>query len=293
MSDTSPKDALAYDFEEQRPRLIAVAHRILGSRVDAEDAVQETWLRLARQDEGAVENLAAWLTTVVGRVCIDTLRSRKSRPEVSYDDRLTDWVVADDNRTPEDDALLAESVGLAMLLVLDTLGPAERLAFVLHDMFGVPFDEIAQILGRSTDSAKVLASRARRKVKGRAHPTDRRRQREVVDAFIAAARSGDFEALLRVLDPDVVWRGHTTRGVVVQLGATTVAGKLQNAARAKSTVRRVLVNDEPGVMAWAVNGTPQAVMACTIVDGRIVEIVSVIDPDRLAAMSLPPAPSEP
>ena len=200
---------------------------MLGSRADAEDAVQEAWLRLARQDADAIDNLAGWLTTVVGRVCIDVLRSRKARPEAPYDDWLPELVVTeDDDGAPEDDALLAESVGLALLVVLDTLRPAERLAFVLHDMFAVPFDEIGRILDRSTDAAKMLASRARRKVQDTPHPTEeRRQQRAVVDAFLAAARDGDFEGLLRVLDPDVTWRTYTARGVAVRLGAAEVAGR--------------------------------------------------------------------
>ena len=190
---------------------MAVAYRMLGSRADAEDAVQEAWLRLARQDAAAIDNLAGWLTTVVGRVCIDVLRSRKARPEASYDDQLPELVVTEDGGgAPEDDAVLAESVGLALLVVLDTLGPAERLAFVLHDMFAVPFEEIGQIIGKSPDATKMLASRARRKVQGTQRPTDeRQQQRAVVDAFLAAARGGDFEGLLRVLDPDVTWRSHT------------------------------------------------------------------------------------
>ena len=227
MTGPGPDEALAGAFEQQRGRLVAVAYRMLGSRADAEDAVQEAWLRLARQDAAAIDNLAGWLTTVVGRVCIDMLRSRKARPEVSYDDRLPEFVVTEDGgAAPEDDALLAESVGLALLVVLDTLRPAERLAFVLHDMFAVPFEEIGQIIGRSTDATKMLASRARRKVQGTHRPTEeRQQQRAVVDAFLAAARSGDFEGLLRVLDPDVTWRTYTARGVVVRLGATEVAGQ--------------------------------------------------------------------
>jgi RNA polymerase sigma factor (sigma-70 family) len=289
MTPPRPDDAVAVAFEEQRGRLVGVAQRMLGSRVDAEDAVQETWLRLSRQDVAAIDNLAAWLTTVVGRVCIDVLRSRKARPEASYENELPDLVVTEDGEgAPEDGALLADSVGLALLVVLETLGPDERLAFVLHDIFAVPFDEIAQILGKSTDASKMLASRARRKVQGAHRRTDERdRQRAVVDAFLAAARDGDFEGLLRVLDPDVTWRTHTAHGVVVRLGATEVAAKVQQASHAKATARRVLVNGEPGIMVWGANGTPQAVMACTVVDGRIVEMLSVLDPRRLASMDLP------
>jgi RNA polymerase sigma factor (sigma-70 family) len=289
MAASGPDEAVAEAFEEQRGRLVAVAYRMLGSRADAEDAVQQAWLRLARQDAAAIDNLAGWLTTVVGRVCIDMLRSRKARPEASYDDRLPELVVTeDDGGAPEDEALLAESVGLALLVVLDTLRPAERLAFVLHDMFAVPFEEIGQILGRSTDATKMLASRARRKVQGTHRPTgERQQQRAVVDAFLAAARSGDFEGLLQVLDPDVTVRTHTARGVVVRLGATEVARRVQQAVHAKATTRPVLVNGEPGIMVCDANGKPLGVMACTVVDDRIVEILSVTDPERLAAMDLP------
>ncbi len=289
MAGSGPEEAVAEAFEEQRGRLVGVAYRMLGSRADAEDAVQEAWLRLARQDVATIDNLASWLTTVVGRVCIDVLRSRRARPEASYEERLPELIVTDyDGGAPEDDALLAESVGLALLVVLDSLRPAERLAFVLHDMFAVPFEEIGQILGRSTDAAKMLASRARRKVQGTPRPTDeRQQQRAVVDAFISAARSGEFEGLLRVLDPDVTWRTHTERGVVVRLGATEVAGRMQHVAHVKATARPVLVNGEPGILAWDANGKPVGVMACTVVDGRIVEILSVTDPEHLASMNLP------
>jgi RNA polymerase sigma factor (sigma-70 family) len=294
MAGSDPQDAVAEAFVEQRGRLVAVAYRMLGSRADAEDAVQEAWLRLARQDAGAIDNLAGWLTTVVGRVCIDVLRSRKARPVASYEDQLPELVVTEDlDGAPEDDALLADSVGVALLVVLDTLRPAERLAFVLHDMFAVPFDEIGQIIGKSTDASKMLASRARRKVQGTPRPTDQpQQQRAVVDAFLAAARSGDFEGLLRVLDPDVTWRTHTPRGVVVRLGATEVAARAQRGSHAKVTARPVLVNGEPGIVAWDANGRPLSVMACTVVDGRIVEILSVTDPKRLAAMDLPTRPEE-
>ena len=277
MTASGPDEALAEAFEEQRGRLVAVAYRMLGSRADAEDAVQEAWLRLARHDAAAIDNLGGWLTTVVGRVCIDMLRSRKARPEASYDDRLPELVVTEDGGgAPEDDALLAESVGLALLVVLDTLRPAERLAFVLHDMFAVPFEEIGQIIGKSADAAKMLASRARRKVQDTHRPTnERQQQRAVVDAFLAAARSGDFEGLLRVLDPEVTWRSYTARGVVVRMGAAEVVGRAQRGARATVTARPVLVNGEPGVVVWDANGKLLGVMACTVVDGRIVEILSI------------------
>jgi RNA polymerase sigma-70 factor (ECF subfamily) len=292
MTESGPDEALAEAFEEQRGRLVAVAYRMLGSRADAEDAVQEAWLRLARHDAAAIDNLGGWLTTVVGRVCIDVLRSRNARSEASYDERLPELVVTEDGGgAPEDEALLAESVGLALLVVLDTLRPPERLAFVLHDMFAVPFEEIGQIIGRSPDAAKMLASRARRKVQDTPRPTDeRQQQRAVVDAFLAAARSGDFEGLLRVLDPDVTWRSYTARGVVIRLGAAEVADRAQRGARATVTARPVLVNGEPGVVVSDRNGKPVSVMACTVIDDRIVEILSIQDPERLAAMDLPARP---
>lgn len=292
MTGPAPDEALAGAFEQQRGRLVAVAHRMLGSRADAEDAVQEAWLRLARRDPASIDNLAGWLTTVVGRVCIDALRSRKTRPEASYDDRLPELVVMEDgDGAPEDDALLAESVGLALLVVLDTLHPTQRLAFVLHDMFAVPFEEIGQIIGKSADAAKMLASRARRKVQDTPRPTDeRQQQRPVVEAFLAAARGGDFEALLRVLDPDVTLSSHTPRGVVVRTGAAEVARRVQRGARAVATARRALVNGRPGVVVWNAHGKVLGVIACTVADGRIVEIITVNDPERLSSMGLAARP---
>ena len=292
MVRSDPIEATARAFEEQRPRLVAVAYRMLGSRADAEDAVQEAWLRLARQDPDGIDNLAGWLTTVVGRVCIDMLRSRRARPEAPYDDRLPELVVtADTSGGPEDEAVLAESVGLALMVILQHLGPAERLAFVLHDMFAVPFDEVGQVLGTSADAAKMLAWRARRKVQGTPRPTaGREQQRAVVDAFLAAAREGNFDRLLKVLDPEVTWRSHTARGLVVRRGATEVAERIRGAIHVKAIARRVLVNDEPGIAVWSMGGRLQAVMACTVADGRIVGMESVTDPARLAAIELP-APS--
>jgi RNA polymerase sigma-70 factor (ECF subfamily) len=197
-------------------------------------------------------------------------------------------VVVTEEGMPEDNALLAESVGLALLVVLDSLGPDERLAFVLHDMFAVPFEEIGQIVGRSADAAKMAASRARRKVQGTHRPTEElREQRAVVDAFLAAARDGDFEGLLRVLDPDVKWSTHTPRGVIVRLGATEVAAKARRGSHIKATARNVLVNGVPGIVAYDAKGRARSVMACTVVDGRIVEMVSITDPERLASMNLP------
>lgn len=289
MSDTSPTDPIAEMFEAQRDRLRAVAHRMLGSHADAEDVVQEAWLRLSRQDTATIHNLAGWLTTVVGRISLDVLRSRQARPEASYDDGLSELVVTlDDNPAPEDDAVLADSVGLALLVVLESLGPSERLAFVLHDLFAVPFDEIGQILGKSTAATKMLASRARRKVQTIEQPTGvGREQRDVVQAFLAAARRGDFEELLRVLDPEVKLTVDTPSGVVVTLGATKVAAGAQLSASAATQGRAVLVNGLPGIISWREDGTPLSVLAFTVVDGRITDITVVIDPAKLALMDLP------
>src|ERR1700754_2602653 len=289
MSDTSPADPMAETFEAQRDRLRSVAHRMLGSHADAEDVVQEAWLRLSRQDTATIHNLVGWLTTVVGRISLDVLRSRQARPEAAYDDRLSELVVTlDDNPAPEDDAVRADSVGLALLVVLESLGPSERLAFVLHDLFAVPFDEIGQILGKSTAATKMLASRARRKVQTIERPTGvGREQRDVVQAFMAAARRGDFEELLRVLDPEVKLTVDTPSGVVVTLGATKVAAGAQLSASAATQGRAVLVNGLPGIMSWHEDGPPLSVLAFTVVDGRITDIAAVIDPAKLALMDLP------
>ncbi|MEV0581038.1 sigma-70 family RNA polymerase sigma factor [Streptomyces sp. NPDC050392] len=289
MSDTLPTDPMAETFEAHRDRLRAVARRLLGSHADAEDVVQEAWLRFSRQDTTAINNVAGWLTTVVGRISLDVLRSRRARPEASYDDGLSDLVVTiDDRPAPEDDAMLADSVGLALLVVLGSLGPGERLAFVLHDLFAVPFDEIGRILGKSTAAAKMLASRARRKVRTTERPTGSgREQREVVRAFLAAARHGDFEGLLRVLDPEVKLTVDTPSGLVVTLGATKVAAGAQLSAAAAAQGRAVLVDGCPGVVSWNGNGTPLSILAFTVVGGRIAGITVVIDPAKLALMDLP------
>lgn len=282
---------LAEDFEQQRPRLLALAYRVLGSGSDAEDAVQEAWLRLSRQDVDAIDNLPGWLTTVTGRICIDTVRARAARPEISTDLDLPDLVVTDDRDTPEDAAVLSDSVGLALLVVLGSLRPDERLAFVLHDMFAVPFAEIGPIVGKSADAAKMLASRARRKVQDVPTPAgDRRAQREVVDAFLAAAQDGDFDALVRVLDPEVTWRQHTARGVTVTTGAGDVLEAIRRGRGARVTARRVLVNGEPGILGWGPTGRPLSLMACTVRNGRLVGIVSISDPVRLGGMELPEPP---
>lgn len=281
---------LAESFEQQRQRLLALAHRVLGSRSDAEDAVQEAWLRLSRRDADAIDNLPGWLTTVTSRICIDTLRSRTARPEISIDQDLPELIVTDDRDIPEDAAVLSDSVGLALLVVLGSLGPDERLAFVLHDMFAVPFAEIGPIVGRSADAAKMLASRARRKVQDVPRPAgNRREQREVVDAFLSAAQSGDFDALLRVLDPDVTWRQHTARGVTVTTGSGEVVEAVRRGQGARVRAQRVLVNGEPGILGWGPTGRPLSLMACTVRNGRLVGIVSIADPARLAGLDLPKA----
>lgn len=290
MHDTSRPDqreSMADSFRAQRDRLHGVAYRMLGSHADAEDVVQESWLRLSRQDPATIHNLAGWLTTVVGRISLDLLRSRKARPEASYDDRLPELVVIEDDGTaPEDDVALADSVGIALLAVLDTLRPSERLAFVLHDLFAVPFDEIGHILGKSTAATKMLASRARAKVRAGERPAaDGRARREVVRAFLAAARLGDFEGLLRVLDPEVRLTVDAPDGVVV-LGATKVAAGARLSAAAAARGREVLVDGRPGIVAWREDGAPQSVMAFTVVDGRIAGIAVVTDPARLASMDL-------
>ncbi|MEV4545296.1 sigma-70 family RNA polymerase sigma factor [Micromonospora echinaurantiaca] len=280
---------LAAVFEDERARLVALAHRMLGSRADAEDAVQEVWLRLVRHDPASIDNLPGWLTTVAARVCVDMLRARKHRPLPADDPDLPDFTVSEDVESPDDAAVASDAVGLALLVVLEALGPDERLTFVLHDIFAVPFKDIAEILGTSPAAAKMMASRARRKVRGADRPNDgRQRQRQVVDAFLAAARNGDFEALLRVLDPQITWRSYTPGGVVVKIGATEVIAAAERGAHASVVARRVLVNGEPGIMTWSRTGAPLSVMACSVRGGRIVEVVALVDPRRLASMPTPP-----
>ncbi|MGU3502063.1 sigma-70 family RNA polymerase sigma factor [Mycobacterium sp. C31M] len=282
----------ATTFELQRPRLLALAHRILGSRTDAEDAVQEAWLRLDRQDTDTIDNVAGWLTTVVGRICIDMLRARAAGPQVTLTPDLPELIVTADPDTPEDAAVLADSVGLALLVVLGSLTPDERLAFVLHDMFAVPFAEIGQILDRSADAAKMLASRARRRVRD-VPISDRPRrheQRAVVDAFLTAARDGDFDALLRVLDPDLTWQRLTARGMTVGTGAGPVVDAIRRGQGARVTAQRVVVNGEPGILAWGPTGRPLSLMACTVDHGRLVGILSIVDPTLLAGVTLPEPP---
>src|SRR5712692_898696 len=282
-------DWLAEQFEANRTHLRAVAYRMLGSPSEADDAVQEAWLRLSRSGRGGVENLGGWLTTVVARVCLDMLRSRKSRREEPLDAHVPEPSVSpEDGIDPEREALLGDSVGLALLVVLERLAPAERVAFVLHDMFALPFDEIAPIVGRSPAAARQLASRARRRVQGAATApaADLTRQREVVDAFLAASRGGDFEALLAVLDPDVVLRADRA---TVQMGAArdvrgaaAVAGTFSGRAR---FAKPALVNGAAGAV-WAPGGRPRVVFRFAITRGKIVEIDLLADPERLRQLDL-------
>jgi len=286
------QDCLARRFDDHRSHLRSVAYRMLGSMSEADDAVQETWLRLSRADTREVENLRAWLTTVVGRVCLNMLRSRRSKREDSLDVLLPEPVVSSEgDGDPEHEAVLADSVGLALLVVLDTLTPAERLAFVLHDMFGVPFGEIAPIVGRSPAAARQLASRARRRVRSEAPVADGdlRGQRAVIDAFVKASREGDFDALLAVLDPDVVVRAD--RGAVAPgtprtvRGARAVAEVAVSFSRLAPSARRALVNGAAGLVV-VTQERPFAVIGFTITNGRIVEIDILADPARLGRIDL-------
>jgi RNA polymerase sigma-70 factor (ECF subfamily) len=283
------KEFLAARFDEQRPHLRAVAYRMLGSRTEAEDAVQEAWLRLNRSDGDAIENLGGWLTTVVARVALNMLRSRAARREapledVRFPDPLIDRADAVD---PEHQALLADSVGLALLVVLETLSPAERLAFVLHDMFAVPFDEIGPLVDRTPTAARQLASRARRRVQGAAPSPDPDlgEQRRVVDAFFAAAHDGDFEGLVAVLDPDVILRADEGAGSLVVRGAENVARRAARFARLAPYVRPALVNGVAGVVVTP-KGRPFSVMGFTVTGGRIVAIDALADPERLRTLDL-------
>jgi len=281
MDDTRLADL----FEQHRARLRAVAYRMLGSATDAEDAVQETWLRLSGTSAADIDNIGGWLTTVVARICLDTLRARRSRPEDPIGDLVPEPSL-EDAIDPEREAVLADAVGPALLVVLDTLSPSERLAFVLHDMFGVPFEEIAAIAGRTPAAARQLASRARRRVQGAepAEDADASRRREIVDAFLAASRDGDFEGLLALLDPDVVARSDVA---AVQMGspaettgATAVAKFFAGRARA---ARPGLVDGEPGLV-WAQGGVARVAFAFTIEDGTIVEIELIADSERLTGV---------
>jgi len=283
---------LAERFEEHQGRLRAVAYRMLGSHAEAEDAVQESWLRAARAGVDEVDNIGGWLTTIVARQCLNMLRSRTSRREQPLDVHVPDPVVStDDDVDPAHQALLADAVGLALLVVLESLDPRERLAFVLHDMFAVPFEEIASIVGRTPAAARQLASRARRRVQGGAPPPERdlHRQREVVDAWLAASRGGDFNALVALLDPDVVLRvdggAHAASTKHVR-GAAQVAGQALMFAKGARFARRALVNGTPGIVS-APAGRLVAVMALAISSGRIYEINILADPERLRTLAVP------
>ncbi|UBU10213.1 sigma-70 family RNA polymerase sigma factor [Nonomuraea gerenzanensis] len=289
-------DFLAGRFEEHRAHLKAVAYRMLGSLAEADDAVQEAWLRLSRAGGDEIGNLGGWLTTVVGRVCLDMLRSRTARREDPLEQRLPDPVVTPEGGgDPEQEAMIADSVGLALLVVLESLSPAERLAFVLHDMFAVPFEQIAVIVDRTPVAAKKLASRARQRVRGTVPPAepDPGRRRKVVEAFLAAARGGDFEALLAILDPDVVMRVDTGGGLWTISGASAVAGQASGFQRFTTShvVEAVLVNGVIGLVGME-NGRPRSVMSFTITDGRIAALDLLSDPPRVAALRLT-TPGEP
>ena len=283
------RDWLAEHFEEHRGHLRAVAYKMLGSLSEADDAVQESWLRLSRSDTSDIENLRGWLTTVVARVCLNVLRSRRTRREEPLDIRVPDPVVSrDDGTQPEHEALLADSVGLALLVVLETLGPAERLAFVLHDMFGVPFDEIAALVDRSPAATRQLASRARRRVQGAAPvpDADLAGQRRVVDAFFAAARDGDFDALVAVLDPDVVSRGDGGPGASAVVPRCTGGGRAGAHLRAARALRPSGARQRRRGRRRGPDGEPFSVMGFTVVGGKIVEIDAITDPERLRALDL-------
>jgi RNA polymerase sigma factor (sigma-70 family) len=282
---------LARQFEDHRPHLRAVAYRMLGSLSEADDAVQDAWLRLSHADTAKVDNLGAWLTTIVARVSLNMLRSRKTRGEQALSVHVPDPIIDPaDGTDPEHEALLADSVGLALLVVLETLTPAERLAFVLHDMFAVPFEDIAPIVDRTPQATRQLASRARRRVRG-AVPVpdaDLSAQWEVVDAFLAASRKGDFEALVAVLDPDVVLRadGGRLAGLSHYVrGAENVASQALLWSRVDLTVKRALINGAAGAVAF-IHGQPFSIGAMTIRDGKIVEIDFLVDPDRIAQLDL-------
>ncbi len=275
---------LAKRFEENRGHLRSVAYRMLGSMSEADDAVQEGWLRLSRADTSDVSNMSGWLTTVVARVCLDQLRSRESRREESLDVHAPEsFASADDANDPQREMVLADSMSLALLVVLQTLAPAERVAFVLHDMFDLPFDEIAPIVGRTPAAARQLASRARRRVQGadaaKSSSDDERGQREIVDAFLAASRNGEFDALLALLDPDVVLRGGAT---VVATGADAVAKTFSGRAKA---ARPALIDGVPGAV-WAPGGVPRVVFSFTTANGHITSIEMIGNAERLADLDL-------
>jgi RNA polymerase sigma factor (sigma-70 family) len=274
-------DWLADRFEENRLHLRGVAYRMLGSLDDAEDAVQDAWLRLSRQENGGVENLGGWLTTVVARICVDMLRARRAKREELLEPHIPDFIVSREE-SPEDNLLVADSVGLALLVVLDKLTPSERLAFVLHDMFAMPFEEIAPIVDRSPAAARQLASRARRRVQGATPPnTGLAQRRAVVDAFVAAAREGNFEGLLAVLDPHVLLRADREPALKGIRGAELVASQAIGFAKVVADMEPVLVNGSPGLVSWLPNGEPLSVMAFVIARERIAEIYVISNRERV------------
>lgn len=284
-------ERLAEQFETHRGHLRAVAYRMLGSVSEAEDAVQESWIRLGRTDVSDVENLRAWLTTVVARVCLDLLRTRTSRREDSLDTHVPDPLITSADGDPEAEVMLADSVGLALLIVLDTLEPAERLAFVLHDVFGMTFDEIAPIVDRSVVATRQLASRARRRVQSRAPKADpdRREQRRVIDAFIAAAHHGDFEGLMAVLDPNIVLRadvGASSGASKVVRGAREVASQAASFSKIGLSNHLVLVNGHLGFVTRRADGRVFSVIAFAIAGGKMTEMDILADPERLSRLDL-------
>jgi RNA polymerase sigma-70 factor (ECF subfamily) len=293
MVPMNDQEWMARQFEENRRHLRAVAYRMLGSLSEADDAVQESWLRLSRSKSSDIENLRAWPTTVIARVCLDVLRSRKLRGEWPLETHVPEPILSREDRSdPEQEALLGDSIGLALLVVLETLAPTERLAFVLHDLFGVPFDEIASILGSSPTAARQHASRGRRRVQG-AVPrpdADLSRQREVVAAFLAAARAGDFDALLAVLDPNVVVRadrGPIPPGASSEVrGAQAVAEQALAFSRLAAAAQPIRVNGAAGIVSWLPGGQLFSVMGFTIKGGKIVEIDILADPERLRRLDL-------
>lgn len=286
MAETEQLEQL---FESERDHLRAVAYRMLGSAAEADDAVQETWLRLNRSDAGAIENLGGWLTTVTARVCLDMLRSRKSRREESFETELAEPIADSSQGTnPEQEALLADSVGVALLVVLDTLTPAERLAFVMHDMFDVSFEEIASVIGRSPQAARQLASRARRRVRGadKVQRTDRSRERKVVNSFLTALRAGDFEGLLAVLDPDVLVRVDMPGRLAAEVrGAADWARGAVAYARLARAVQPALVDGSPGLV-FAPGGRLTRVLIFKVVGEKIVEFEVIASPERLEQLDL-------
>jgi RNA polymerase sigma factor (sigma-70 family) len=293
MDEMRDRDFLAERFEEERPHLRRIAYRMLGTVEEADDAVQESWIRLSRTDESSVENLGAWLTTVVSRVCLDLLRARRSRREEYVGSWMPEPIVSiDDHPSPEDEALIADGVGLALYVVLETLSPAERLSFVLHDMFAVPFDEIAAIVGRSPEATRQLASRARRRVQGGRPEQDvaLSAQRRVVDAFLAAAREGDFDALLELLDPEVVLRVDAGPGSPLArppiVGAEAVIAEARRWNAMAPLSRPAIVNGAAGAVVGR-PGRPFAVLGFTVANGRITALDFVVDPAKLARVTIP------